>query len=158
MRNVATTKLWPPERRDQYLLAQSVEVPVSLDQGVLPEVSPNDPASEVLELIGVVYPRVGLKVFDDWLRFRTGDAIPTTSDEWFQFGFDVCGSFSVSALMNCGYSEGERQLLAPVWRLMLNRFHLFEEHHHAERFATIADSLIKEHAPFVPIRLFGRVP
>jgi hypothetical protein len=135
-----------------------VELPLSLDQGVLPEACPGDPASEVLELMGVVYPRVGVKVFDDWLRFRTGDEDPTDSVEWIPFGFDVCGSFSVSALMNCGYSEDERQRLAPIWSLVLNKFHLFEEHHYAERFATIADSLVKEHAPFVPIGLYGRIP
>src|SRR4051812_38613005 len=110
LRNIDVGSEWADERRRKYLLARAVELPISFDRGVLPEASTNTSPSKVLELMAAVCDAEATgDAFNDWLRFRTGDQIPAATDpDWHFLGHDVCGNFSISALMNCGYSAAEQ--------------------------------------------------
>jgi hypothetical protein len=59
--------------------------------------------------------------------------------------------------MNCSYGE-DQKTLAAAWPLLLNRHHLFDALHHAARFTREADRLVPEHAPFLPVQLYLRIP
>src|SRR5688572_30178300 len=156
---VDVTAAWTAERRMEYLLRRDVEAPISLDKGVSPEANEEDAASTTIELLAVVHPlRDRLAAFNDWARSAWPEPVPAPSDlDWLSLGFDVCGSFCVSSLMNCAYGD-DQNTLAAAWSLLLNRYHLFDALHHATRFTLEADRLVPEHAPFLPVQLYLRVP
>lgn len=67
---------------------------------------------------------------------------------WSLLGYDVADAAMLSALMNTGFSPEDRAELAPVWRPLLNRNHLFADPNHATAYTHIAADRTPEHAPF----------
>jgi hypothetical protein len=69
-------------------------------------------------------------------------------DHWKVAGHDVADGSLLSGLMNCGYSQPERQTLRPVWAAKVNRAGLFDSADDAFAFRAATDSRVPEHAPF----------
>ncbi len=66
-----------------------------------------------------------------------------------RLGYDVSDSCLQSVVSHSGYTVVEARLLRNVWRSRLNRWHLFDDHAEATRFATsIADLRSPEYGPF----------
>lgn len=149
---------WAPERRRLYLLRQDVELPLSIDRYVLPHALPDEPASDTLELLAVVVSTpASQETVEQWSPFDTGHAVPEDSDlARHHLGYDICDQSKISALMNCGYEPGEREQLGDQWSARLNEHHLFESLADADEFRALSDGRVREHAPFVVVRLYRR--
>jgi hypothetical protein len=68
---------------------------------------------------------------------------------WTLLGYDLCGTFWVGGLSNCGYEPDERAGLAQMWGERLNEWHLCRSLEDAEALRAITDVRVPEHAPFV---------
>lgn len=62
-------------------------------------------------------------------------------------GYDIADYYLLSGLMNCGFTEEERQRAAR-WIPHLNRRHLFDSYEPAMAFKHETDDRVPEHAPF----------
>jgi hypothetical protein len=70
------------------------------------------------------------------------------SDQWPVIGYDVADSGLRSGLMNCGYSQPERQALRPAWAPKINGHGLFTSPDDAFAFRAVTTARAPEHAPF----------
>ena len=150
---------WPEERRSRYLIRQDVDLPISFDRSVLPDATPVDSPSDIIEMmvVSVGTPESLEVVRERWTPRDTGDVVPSDSDSvWRPLGHDICDSSGVSALMNCGYAPGERDKLSERWAERLNDHHLFESISDAEEFRALSNERAPEHAPFIVVRLYRR--
>lgn len=71
-------------------------------------------------------------------------------DEWELLGYDVCDSWLLSGLSNCGFQPEKEDVnaLRNTWGTRLNRYHLFQDYNDASEFTAFSDSRVPEHAPF----------
>ena len=69
-------------------------------------------------------------------------------------GFDVCNTWLLSGLMNCGIRGPNHEMLRNVFGQSLNRYGLFDDIDKAAHFSIEISKIIPEHAPFFPSGLF----
>jgi hypothetical protein len=75
-----------------------------------------------------------------------------------EVGFDVVDQWTgLSALANIGYSAEDLLALRNT-QFRVNQFGLFDAEEDAVKFADFATVLAPEHAPFIPLRTFVRIP
>ncbi|MGH3872035.1 MAG: hypothetical protein ACRDSR_11065 [Pseudonocardiaceae bacterium] len=55
----------------------------------------------------------------------------------------------LSGLSNCGYTPQDAASLQKIWVPLLNRWHLFDDRHHASAFVAVTADRVPEHAPFL---------
>jgi hypothetical protein len=150
--------LWDRERREKYLIVPDVPVPISLDTAVTSEALGSDPTSDTVELLGLATTEEDGDILIGW-RFPEVSPLPAfpLGDEWLFLGFDICDRSNISGLMNCAASslDGKPE---GYWRLAVNRYHLFDRSADANTFRNRCNARISEHAPFVLIALFARLP
>ena len=65
-------------------------------------------------------------------------------------GFDVADHFLISGLSNCGYSSLEIAGPRRAWARFINEVGLFGDLQDAQRFCSVCDLRVSEHAPFAP--------
>ena len=94
----------------------------------------------------IVYDPVRGTWLNFWKHHRPEPDSP--GSDWTLLGFDVADlGGSVSGLMNCGYSAGERASVVEFGPL-LNEWHLFDDVVDARRFCSWTNERVPEHAPF----------
>ena len=89
-----------------------------------------------------------------WKHHRPEPDAP--SSDWTFLGYDVADLFSLSGLMNCGYSAEDRVSMGEFGPL-LNEWHLFDCVEDAQRFRMRTNERVQEHAPFFVYGLW-RIP
>jgi hypothetical protein len=153
-----TAILWDVARRERYLFAREVSIPVSLDSWVTPEAKTTDGPGEKVEIMAIATVEDDGDILNQW---RFPEVTPTPSspigDDWLFLGFDVCDLSNISAIMNCAPSDSSRAIPG-YWKLAVNRHHLFDRFIDADVFRKDSDRRISEHAPFVVMALFAHVP
>jgi len=78
------------------------------------------------------------------------------ADKWTFLGFDVVEScLGISGLSNCGYSADDLAVLGPKYGQSLNGCGLFEDIEEAAKCSRDTTDRVPEHAPFLPVALFG---
>jgi hypothetical protein len=70
------------------------------------------------------------------------------SDQWPLAGYDVADPTLRSGLMNCGYSQPERQALRPLWARRVNSHGLFTSLADAFAVRAVTAARAPEHGPF----------
>jgi hypothetical protein len=78
----------------------------------------------------------------------------TLEPAWRFLGFDVADGSRLSGLANCGYTAEEDPGLRAQWAQELNEHHLFADARSALRFRNLADTRVREHAPFFVYGLY----
>ena len=75
-----------------------------------------------------------------------------------ELGFDILDQWSgLSALINVGYSMSDVAALEKL-ELKTNHFGLFDKVDDSFKFSEFATNAIPEHAPFIPLKIFARLP
>jgi hypothetical protein len=87
-----------------------------------------------------------------WLEH---DVLPAALSDGRSLGYDVADGALISGLSNCGYERAEKRSLQPVWSTKLNEHGLLRELEDAERFKTVTDMRVPEHAPFSVFELLS---
>lgn len=77
-------------------------------------------------------------------------------DSWRFLGYDVSDNSLLSGLMNCGLDPelDDVPALRREWGPKLNDHHLFDNLNDSERFSTLSNERVKEHAPFLVFGLW----
>jgi hypothetical protein len=148
---------WSTDRRQRYLLAPDVGVPISIDKSVTPEAEPTDPPNETIELLGVAFaPDGDRELLDHWRYPGIPSPSSPLSDDWLVLGYDVCDTHNTSALSNCAPTDSS--VVPGFWRLALNRHHLLTRILDADVFRKSSNRRVPEHAPFVVMAVLTHVP
>lgn len=71
-----------------------------------------------------------------------------------QYGYDVVDIAGLSALTNIGYELNDLELFQAA-NVQVNRYGLIEESYEAIKISDIASQIAVEHAPFLPVQLWG---
>jgi len=137
---------WDAARRETYLLRRDVERPLSVD----PAVWPSGPPPAVTVVIGLVIETSN----DEALAAGQGIADEVVVDAgWQCLGFDVADG-AISGLSNCGYDADEVGALRERWAARLNAHGLFDDVEEALAFRALADTRVREHAPFAVVAMW----
>lgn len=168
---------WDEERRQRFLLRQDVDKPLSIDASVWPSAFDMQERVERPQWTGyvqdlwedlgslasaaadlgmalryaafeVLEPDVAVPSELSW-RERVLSVNPASLQHLnAEFvGYDVADYYLLSGLVNCAFTEEERQAAAR-WLPHLNHRHLFASHEPALAFKREADNRVPEHAPF----------
>ena len=157
------TDLWTQARRQRYLIDQSAQVPISVDEQVTPIPDERDSQEDLVRIIAAAEfladePH-GLNNDTNltaWRNFARAHGTPTpTSTQWLPLGYDVCDETFLSGLMNCAIDRAHFGRNAGTMALSVNQHHLFNRIRDAERFRVLLCSAVPEHAPFFVVRLFA---
>lgn len=99
----------------------------------------------------------GLKKTYKWLidEAFAGDAMQKVL-LWSFLGFDVADVTGISGLTNSGIAVAMSDRERLTWSAKLGRTGLFERLTDAHEFARVADRLVEEHAPFMPVGIWQR--
>jgi hypothetical protein len=73
---------------------------------------------------------------------------------WRLLGYDIADPWLTSGLMNCGYTDAEREPWMSRWRQKLNAHHLFDTPDEGLLFAQDTNERVFEHAPFYVYGLY----
>jgi hypothetical protein len=78
-----------------------------------------------------------------------GETNPSECPNGCEFlGYDVADASRISGLVNCGYTDLDRQQLEQVWSSRLNSYGLLKTLEDAVEFRQVCDKRVAEHAPF----------
>jgi len=165
---------WDRDRRHQYLFAERLTKPLSVDPYVWPTVLDQSSESQNSGLNNPLYNDldelvcqlekhdvedccvVALACFepdrccnDQKWPYKVVTEPPRYDASWMFLGFDIVADQSLlSGLMNCGFNDSERAFAVKEWSKELNDHHLFRSLDNAVEFRAWSDKRVIEHAPF----------
>jgi hypothetical protein len=147
------SEFWTVERRERYLLRHDVVLPISLDRWVFPE--SNDAGRGAIDLVVTFVPTADSKAVTlKWRGWQLYEEDVPQSPEWHCLGYDVCDKSGTSGLTNCGYEEGDRNVVAG-FATRVNEHHLFRTIEDADAFRDVSDRRVPEHAPFGVLAIYA---
>jgi hypothetical protein len=122
-------------------------VPSDMFQAV--ERSERHAASDLVPIAVEILSDQPLTNFEYW-RALLDDSYEVTplSSDWACIGYDVADSSRLSGLINCSYTDKEKQEITHDWAGVLNEFGLLRTPEKALKFVSLTDRRVREHAPF----------
>jgi hypothetical protein len=144
-------QLWPRDRRETYLLRESVEIPLSIDRRVLPMSTAHADDVDGVEITFAVVIEDSATSLLEKEGLGMDEILPR---DLARLGYDVCDNAKYSALTNFGRSAEQKAQLASQWAAALNAHHLFANVLDARKFSKLASEQYPEHAPFSVVGLY----
>jgi hypothetical protein len=169
LRSIVSDPSWTEDRSTRHLIRRDVPSVRSVDslvwerppglppppvpEGLWPNPSDLFAAAGALDRAGVVAVRI-TAFEEDGPTTESLDPTGPAVERYDLLGYDVADYWQLSGLTNCGYSPEEAASLAPVWALLLNEWHLFDNPDDAAAYADVTDKRVPEHAPFYAYGLY----
>ena len=169
---------WTPLRRQEFLLNPRVSRPISVDPDVWEQLSPNllnvggvgvrlpywedhqamlnasqyaSGLDDAVEVTIVVYATERLPEFAEAAGVReVGEATKGKTS----LGYDIADDGLISGLSNCAYTSKDRQAFEEFVP-HLNRYGLLTSLEVADRFRSLTDARVPDHAPFFVYQIFA---
>ena len=147
---------WAQSRRERYLLGASQLAPLSVDTDVLPLAEPGDPAGDLLELVGTFTPGTcsSTEAELEHQFAQSHNLWRPVPQGLFRLGYDVCDPSLKSGLTNFASPPNNRESLGAYWAMVVNQFHLLQNHADARALAEKRALAAPSHAPFFVVELF----